>query len=306
MKRLLWLLSLLPRGLRHEIIRRMNRVDDEALNGIRVKVATTVEEFKAAARLLQSAYVQRGLVASHPSGMRVTPHLLLPATVVFIALRGEEVVGTLSLIPDSPVGLPMDSVYGDSLKKLRAQGRRLAEVGALCVAPGSRHQGIAFLLNKMMWQCAALLEVDDLVMAVHPMVEDIYSAMLPSTRMGEERLYPGLNKVALAVALRVDLHLAEQRAFARHGHRPFAYHNPYYMYWIREDEQVEVPEDPLFAHRTRLTRVQAAKELMEVRPDALTGLSENQAGPLMASLARAFIRATQISEPAASAMPLLA
>ena len=39
----------------------------------------------------------------------------------FVAKRGGTVVGTLSITPDSPLGLPMESVYADEVRSLRRQ-----------------------------------------------------------------------------------------------------------------------------------------------------------------------------------------
>jgi hypothetical protein len=54
---------------------------------------------------------------------------------------------TVSLVFDSPAGLPCDEVHGAELAPLRAQGRRLAEVTRLAIDPA--HAGDKTLLVQL-------------------------------------------------------------------------------------------------------------------------------------------------------------
>lgn len=270
------ILRLLPGTLRDRAIRRLVAIKPREIEDVTVKVASTAAEIEAAARVLHDAYVARGLLPAHASGVRVTPHLILPTTATFIAKRGDEVVGTMALILDGPLGLPMDKIYGEEIAALRAQGRKLAEVGALCVAKGHRRQGISFLLNKIMLHCAReLLGVDDLVIAVHPDAEVLYRAALLFHRIGPTRSYPGLNKTALATALRLDVRAAPALYLRTFG-KAKRLSNPYHMYVVDETAQLEMPAASNFLEKVRLPRMHAAAALARARPDAFADLGAQE------------------------------
>src|SRR5262245_6299367 len=116
-------------------------LDETALANVEVKVADKMSEIEGSARILHDAYVARGLASPHPAGVRVTPHFLLPTTVTLVAKQGDHVIGTLSVIPDAPLGPPMEEIFGDAVAALRAEGRRMVELGALSVVLTHRRTG---------------------------------------------------------------------------------------------------------------------------------------------------------------------
>lgn len=264
---------LLPRSLRHSLIRRGFRIDEEEIADVDVHIATTVGEYVEAAKLVHDGYVDRGIMPLHGSGVRMTPFGALPSTIVFVALRGEQLVGTLSLVVDSSLGLPMEGIYPNEVAAVRRASRKMAEVGAQCVKKECRGTGVGFLLNKAMFQMAELLGVEDLVIAVHPKAEELYTATLCFERLGEEKAYPTLNQSALAVALwqRGGCRRALLRAF---GHLPPTFANPHHLYWERVDPNIRLPSSTQFL--SQLTRVhrQAAMKLAALRPDIVTELAD--------------------------------
>ena len=250
------------------IVIRPNEVKD-----ITVQVASTVGDLEAAAAILHDAYVERGYIPAHPSGVRVTPHMLLPSTTTFVAKQGDRVIATMSLILDGPLGLPMEYSYGEEVDALRAQGRRLAEVGSLCVATGYRRRGITVLLNKLMWRCAdELLKVDDLLIAVRRGAEDIYRGVLAFHRIGPARVYPGLDKLAIVIPMRLTLPTAVALYRKTFGTRQ-SLSNPYHVFTQLREKQVVMPEGPDFLDRVRLPRLSAALSLAKARPDAFAELT---------------------------------
>ena len=207
-----------------------------------------------------------------------TPFLALPSTLIFVALQEGRIVGTISVVVDGPAGLPMETIYGKEVAALRAQGRRIAEVGALCVTPGLRGFGVPFLLNKAMGLSARdVARVDDLVIAVHPRAHDLYRALLGFETMGPIREYPSLKKSALAVGLRLPLREAQESYRARYGDR-VAKANPYYLYFQRRDPQIVFPTDEAGLERVRQVHRRAAVKLLAMRPDVLIDLSTDSFG----------------------------
>lgn len=297
------MIGLLPRAMRHNLIRSLVRVDDSSLADVVCKVAEAKEELIGAARLLHDSYRARGLIEAHPSGVRVVPQQAMPETVTFVAKRGEHVIGTISLVVDGGMALPMEKIYGEEVSALRQQGRRLAEVGALCVQPEFRHSGVSFLLNKLMYRTASeALGVDDLLIAVHPDAEDVYEAALGFRAFGSVRRYPGLSRKALAVALRLDLRSVKEDWRAAWGHLGPTTSNPFHIYFEREDPQIRVPANRAFVWESWPRRLEGIAELFAKRPDALKGLPKGQFDDLRAMIAaKGVVTATFREGPARAA-----
>ncbi|XXF78428.1 hypothetical protein P2318_01345 [Myxococcaceae bacterium GXIMD 01537] len=261
----------------------MVRVDYEGISPVTVKVAETPAELEGAARLLHDCYVGRGLITPHPTGVQVTPHLLLPSTATLVAKVGDTVVGTMSLHVDSPLGVPSDKTYPDVLQALRAQGRRVAEVGALCIAREHRQMGVVYLLNKMVYRTAALLGVDDMVIGVHPDAELLYRSVLRFERIGERRKYQGLTDKAEATFLRLRVKDAAREYLHHFGSR-VSPTNPYHLYIVREDANLQLPESPDFLERLEGPRARAVAHLARLRPDIFVHLSPHERAHLSAVL----------------------
>jgi hypothetical protein len=114
-------------------------VPEEPPRGLRFKLAESREELEAAFRLLHDVSVEAGVIQPSPSGVHLLLQHALPSTSVLIALQGGAVVGTVSLIRDNPLGLPMEADF--DVSALRKWGSRIAEVSALAIAPAFRRSG---------------------------------------------------------------------------------------------------------------------------------------------------------------------
>jgi UDP:flavonoid glycosyltransferase YjiC (YdhE family) len=201
----------LPRPIKRRSYLRHLRFHAGELRDLTFKLAETAQEREQAFRVLHDMYVRRGLLDPSSSGLKLTVFSLLPTTAIFIGIRDGRVLSTMSLVEDSPLGLPMEDLYADAVEKVRTRGGRLAEVGALAVARGARGKGLALQMYNLMFRWAHFhRSVDDLVIAVHPRVRDFYETLLLFDKIGGERRYSTL-KDAPAVALRLDLRTAVAR-----------------------------------------------------------------------------------------------
>lgn len=173
---------------------------------IRIGVADSPELLHQAYRLVHDVYVRCGYIMPQPNGMRMTRFDALPETTTFVACLEETVVATLTLVPDSSLGLPMQEIYGEELQAFRGQGRRLAEVTSLADRRKDPRRGMAVFmgLTKLMIHTARERQIDDLLVAVHPKHARFYQRVLVFERFGSERSYPSVRNNP-AVALRLDL-----------------------------------------------------------------------------------------------------
>jgi hypothetical protein len=114
MIQLKWWQSLLlksPARIRKAIADRLlSRLVQPELD-VKFKMAETKEEFEQAFSLLHKYYVQKKMTGTFSSGVYLTLYHALPQTQMLIAVHQEKVIATLSLIRQSPIGLPIEKNF---------------------------------------------------------------------------------------------------------------------------------------------------------------------------------------------------
>lgn len=183
--------------------------EDGVVAALDFGLATATEDFDGAFRLQHDEYVGAGYMSRHPTGRRVTAFNALPSTRVFVARDGARVVGTVTLVQDSPDGLPMDQVYREELSVFRARGRRLGEASTLTIDHAYRRSGLGILMRLYRLLSAYALTIarlDDLCMVVRPHHVRFYETFFPFRQIGPTRPYPRLNRAPF-VGFRADLRL---------------------------------------------------------------------------------------------------
>jgi len=180
-----------------------------ALASLDFGLATTPRDFEGAFRLLHDRYVWRGYMAPEASGQRLGAHNLLPSTKVILARSGDRMVGTVTLVEDSCLGLPMDEAFGAELGRLRERGCRLAEAASLAVGRTEGASGVAVvvrLLRLAILYAARIARRDRLCFTVTPRHRDFYPRLFPMRRFKESRTYRRVN-AAQVLGLYLDLRL---------------------------------------------------------------------------------------------------
>lgn len=201
----------LPPSLFAKKLRNRIKISTDLANGYRFKIVQEKDEFEGACRLVHDQYVQKGYMERRKSGMRLSLFHALPETTTFIGKKNGLLAYTLTLFQDSALGLPMDSIYREELDMLRAQGRKIAEVGALAAHPGIQNEDQTVLMhgNKIMHTYSREhLGVDDLVIAINPKHHWLYEHVLLFEKIGDLTHYDYVKK-APAVAYRLNLRSAE-------------------------------------------------------------------------------------------------
>ena len=91
-----------------------------------IVIANTLERRKQCCRLAFEEYLKKGYVAPSDKPYIATKYDLVIDSIIF-AVRNEfkEVIGTLTIIPDSPTKLPSDLVFGAELDELRNKKLKL-------------------------------------------------------------------------------------------------------------------------------------------------------------------------------------
>lgn len=233
---------------RHKGLRQMIRIDDLEMAPYQFKLAASARDYFAALKLVQDVYIQEGYVNADESSRpcRILENHLHEKTAVFIGEKNEELVFTISLFPDSDKGLPMDSIYKKELDSLRGQGRMIGEVGCLATHPGSRSgsQNIPMHGNKIVLKYAMEhLDLDDLVITVHPKHAVVYKDILLFDEIGggQIKAYPKVNSNP-AIALRLNLHEAKAKFKHVYQNNPIETDLHHFLF-VKQSRILELPEN---------------------------------------------------------------
>lgn len=166
------------------------------------RIAQTLEDLLDAYYLVYREYAARGYCKEKPSEIHYTYFCMLPESRTFLLRKkkSRRISGTASLILDSPFGLPMETLFDRQLRRIRKEGRRLAEVTLLTLSSKISDDEIFPVKNKnkllnvfnffrVLFQYARSSGVTDLVIAVNPKHESIYQ-YLTFKSLGAIRAYP--------------------------------------------------------------------------------------------------------------------
>ena len=173
------MIARLPRNQRFKIIRSFADCNPNPSERLILKIAETKEELEACFALLHDAYVESGFMTPDPSGLRVTIYHALPTTTTLCAKYDGRVVGTISMIRESALGIPLQKIF--DLSDVREKGGQIAEVSALAVHRSFRKTGgsILFPLMKFMYEyCTTFFDTRHLVIAVNPRHIEMYESLL--------------------------------------------------------------------------------------------------------------------------------
>jgi hypothetical protein len=182
---------------------------------IRVKIASERAEWKDAFQLVASNYQACGYEVADAGAVRFTPYHALPDTVTFVAKHEGNVLMTMSLVPDNTrLGLPLEAIFGEEVRALRRQRRRMGEVISLAAAKelGMREFHRVFVaLIRLMKQYHVSHGGDTWVITVNPKHRDFYTKALGYVPVGPSRPY-GAVQGAPAEAYLVDMPLLKAGA----------------------------------------------------------------------------------------------
>ena len=173
--------KLIPESIRIGLFRRFFKLPT-GINelDVRVKIAETQDELEQAYKLLHDSFVKSKLMEAHPSGLRCNLYLASPYTTTIIAVMKGEVVGTMSFIKDSPIGLSSDKTFKKENDFYRALGHKMIEASALAVHSKFHRNGhvISLLLMKYLFiYVTKYMDCNTICCTIRPHVHDFYKAL---------------------------------------------------------------------------------------------------------------------------------
>jgi hypothetical protein len=254
--------------LKYFFFRRKIKFPEILPGPLKFKVAQTKEEYLAAARVLYSSYLEKGYTSENEHGLRLTPYHLLPSTTVILALWDNEVIGTVSLIRDNPLGLPLEQVF--DVRGLRIRHQVLCEVSALAIKKEFRGASgeVFHSLVRYMWNYALhYFGVDYLVIAVNPSMYELYEAVYyfePLERLSRVENYDFANNnpaVGEFIPLKTSFELFKQK----YGDSPFRRNLYSFMNQVSQNHD-QFPERKYFSHLDSPVTVSWVREMKTLIP----------------------------------------
>jgi hypothetical protein len=227
-------------GLQALIKKTRNRADswniekDTGEERCRIRIASDRATRERAYRLAYQVYRAERYVSEDPTGMLVCPFDARPETLTLLAEDHlARPVGTISLVFDSPAGLPCTEIYPKEWNQLRAEGGRLAEVVRLAVDKSHPHSKMLLIrmFNLISIFSRRVRRDTDFIIEVSPQHAQYYKHMLAFEQVGPERFCPRVNGT-VGVLLRVRLSDMEKEIdmFAGHKSSPCGRRRSAYAY----------------------------------------------------------------------------
>lgn len=269
MKPLLY--RILPRIAQRKLLLRYIRFDEAKLANVRVHLAETTPDVKAAMGLLHEIYTGRGIIKPNKARLHVTKHNALPSTMVFVAKKNDQVIATLSLARDTPIGLPIETTHRPEVDSLRAQGMQIAEVVGTACDEEYRGSGLVFYLYRIMLHSALRSGLDYIVMRSQPKGALLYEELMACDQLGEMRPDPTLNNKAF-IALALNIKTCEGRFYERFAELAAHESTPHYFFFKKPLPQVEMPED----YSISAARLEASAALVRARFDLFRTLPRDE------------------------------
>lgn len=107
----------------------------EHFPGIEFRPIESINEFHSAAELVYQEYLKCQFILPHKNQRKISLFQILPTTITFVGIHtaSQQVIGTMTVVEDSPLGLPMDPQNYDKLIGLRMGKRKLVEFSQLAI-----------------------------------------------------------------------------------------------------------------------------------------------------------------------------
>ena len=236
-------------------VRNRLNIDESLANGIVFKIAESQDELEQAYRLVHDSYKEAGYTDMHPSGMRIDSFNALPDTSVFIAKKDKQVIMTMTLVADSPLGLPIDGLYSDEIAPLRARNHRIGQLSAFASLSEYRYanQTLPLFLIKLMGRYARdYMCLDDLVITINPKHSLFYEYLLLFKKIGGLK---SCQEVKGHPAYAYLLELKHQYALYKQTYdHQTPNKNIHHFFDVKQHENVLFPEDktPLYVWNNKM------------------------------------------------------
>jgi hypothetical protein len=156
---------------------------------LRCVAARRRPDLQTAFQLVYDRYYRDGLTNWNRFGLRILPHQLLETSWVLLAKRDRNCLGTLSLVEDGAMGLPIEQLYPEEVWQLRRRRLRVAELACFALIDQSAAESMIVLRALLQSACeiAFRRRIDELLICVHPRRASFYERRLGFKELGPLR-----------------------------------------------------------------------------------------------------------------------
>jgi hypothetical protein len=179
-----------------------------------------LSEISDVKKIVEKVYKEEGYTSSESDPTKIPNSLGCENAIVFGAKINGNLFGTISVVVDSEIGLPMDSLYRSSLNTVRAQGKILAEFTqfavdenlflSLCEKNSTEHKMNSLLIFSKAVEYATTQNVNVLCIMINPKYVNFYKS-LGLEIIGEEKYYPEVNSPTVGMVLNLDSNVLKRR-----------------------------------------------------------------------------------------------
>jgi len=184
--------------------------------------------------LIHDLYSQMGIVQKKDSDLWLSIYDALPETTTLITEDDQGCCGgALTIVFDTPIGLPADALFKDEIDEIRNSGRQICEFVSLGISKTVKN---SIKVLACLFYCGFLHawqrnKSRELVITVHSRYENFYRRNIFFDRIGPERKYAKVNGEP-TVLLKISL---EALSRLRRTQRAF----PFYMMNFSDQEELE-------------------------------------------------------------------
>jgi hypothetical protein len=141
-------------------------------------------------------YKSKGYVNSGSDNIRLSIYDALPDTTTLVAEdKNGKIAGALTVVFDSPIGLPADDIYKAEIDKIRLSGNKVSELISLGIDEYSKD---SLKILASLFYCAYLfarniIKSTDFIINVTPKHAEFYCKKIVFRKIGSEKKCPRVN-----------------------------------------------------------------------------------------------------------------
>lgn len=179
--------------------------------GLELSAARTWPDLEEAYCLIFRSFQNQGVPETGPVKLRIDSFNRIGGARTLLIHSTGMLIGALTILPDSVLGLPADELYHAELKALRQSGRKLCGFTSLAIETPDKDlaRWARLHLFRAAWRYArSVLKATDICVLVPANHELYYRKLIMFEQLGEPRIYALGRQHSPAIGLRLNLDLA--------------------------------------------------------------------------------------------------
>ncbi len=194
-------------------------IEKEKKRSFTVRIANTLEEREEVFKLGYQIYLEKGYIRENANQWLVQNYDFDPETVIIIVQdQDKKIAGSVTLVFDGCSKLPVESIYEDELKALRASGSKMVELSRLIISPEYRNakEVLVLLYNYLAIYTHHIANFNAFIVEANPRHKNFYKALLGFEEVGQEKPCPHVQS-APAILLHLPTSFYQSEIHRCHG-----------------------------------------------------------------------------------------